>query len=220
MLHLVDKILAAELPSDGFHYDPDIGPGEFRYDLPLRIIHKYDEFYFDLRCESNDYGNEYFVVTRFPGGGPFEKDLYPDKWTDVVDCFGEWLGNLKTELSQPDPWAVLKQSSTLADQVPLELVGIAFDEEELQGLHSYLTSVREYLFSEVEPTEAQSQAIDERLTYLGRTALRLSKQDWAHIADGASFRIAMGMSLNRERREKLSAMTSDFINTLFRRLLN
>lgn len=217
-IQLIDKVLVAELPSDDFHFEEDIAPGTFKYVLPLRITHNYDEFYFCVACESNDYGNEYFVVSRFPGSGPFEKDLYPDEWTDVVACFGDCLGNPKIELSQPDPWAVLKQSSMLADQVPLDLAGIAFDEEELQRLHHYLKSVRDYLFAEVQPTETQTQAIDERLAYLGQTALRQSKQDWAHIATGTIFTIAMSLSLDRDRAEKLLAMTPDFLNTMFRRL--
>ena len=138
-IQLIDKVLEAELPSDDFHFEEDIAPGKFKYALPLRITHKYDES--------------------------------------------------------------------------------AFDEEELQRLHHYLKSVREYLFAEVQLTETQTQAIDERLAYLGQTALRQSKQDWAHIATGTIFTIAMSLSLDRDRAEKLLAMTSDFLNTIFRRLL-
>jgi len=82
MLQLIDKILAAELPSDDFHYDPDIVPGQFKYALPLRVTHKYDEFYFSVACESNEYDTEYFVVSRFPGSDPFE-GTFSRRWSQL-----------------------------------------------------------------------------------------------------------------------------------------
>jgi hypothetical protein len=132
---------------------------------------------------------------------------------------GDVFGSIQTELSEPDPWTLLKEGSILADQIPADVEGATFSEEELRRLHQHLESVREFLLSSVEPTETQVQLIDEKLRYLEQAARRQSKQDWAHTAIGVTFTIAIGLAMAPEQAQKLFSLTSEFLRTIFLRLL-
>src|SRR5206468_186767 len=115
--------------------------------------------------------------------------------------------------------ALLNQGSILADQIPVDDQSATFDGQELERLHQHIESVREFLLSSAEPTESQLQLIDEKLKYLEDSARRQSKQDWAHTAIGVMCTIAIGLAMAPEQAQRLFALTSEFLKTIFMHLL-
>jgi len=216
---LIEIILASQLPSDAFLFNPEIAPATFKFLLPLRVSHQSDEFYFDVDYGSNNWGHDCFVVTSFPGSGPLENEGYASGWDEVVGWFENWIESVKAELTQPDPYSLLRGGSLLANQVPMDLEGELFDSTDSQGLHEFINSIRQFVISEENPTGTETNSIDERLAYLERAASRLTKQDWAHLAYGEIFTISMGLGLDTDQRERLQSLTLNFIRRLFRRLL-
>src|SRR5205823_6277723 len=112
------KFLAAKMSLDDFHFSEDVGPAKFKFALPLQVLHRFDDFHVDVRYGADEYGNECFVVTHFPGSGPMEDAQYLFQWASVVERFEYWVDKLKTELSQPDPWLLLNQGTILQYAIP------------------------------------------------------------------------------------------------------
>ncbi|MDX6385257.1 MAG: hypothetical protein QOK48_2830 [Blastocatellia bacterium] len=216
---LVEIILRSQLPSDAFLFNPEFAPATFKFALPLRVSHQSDQFYFDVDYGSNNWGNDCFIVTSFPGSGPLENEEYASGWVEVVGWFENWIESFKAELTEPDPYSLLRGGSFLANQVPMDLEGELFDSTDSQELHDFINSIRQFILSEASPTGTETNFVDERLAYLERAATRLTKQDWAHLASGEIFTIAVGLGLDSDQRERLQSLTLSFIRSLFRRLL-
>src|SRR5438552_418557 len=85
LVQLIDKFLAAKMSLDDFHFSEDVGPAKFKFALPLQVLHRFDDFHFDVRYGADEYGNECFVVTHFPGSGPMEDAQYLFQWASVVE---------------------------------------------------------------------------------------------------------------------------------------
>jgi hypothetical protein len=148
---LVEIILRSQLPSDAFLFNPEFAPATFKFALPLRVSHQSDQFYFDVDYGSNNWGNDCFIVMSFPGSGPLENEEYASGWDEVVGWFENWIESVKAELTEPDPYSLLRGGSFLANQVPMDLEGELFDSTDSQELHDFINSIRQFILSEASP---------------------------------------------------------------------
>ncbi len=161
-----------------------------------------------------------YSLEVFPSGIPRPVYALGDKWSQVTGDFSTWLERIQKELAEPDPWLLLRQGNILLDEILLDKeVGESFDQNELRRLHEFIQTLRQFLISEVTPNAEQLRLIEERLRYLEESAKRQNKKDWAHTAIGIIVTIAVGLAMSPEQAHKLFTLTSEFVNTLFMKLL-
>jgi hypothetical protein len=210
------QLLNKEDPGLGnFKIDKNLAQIGLTVELPIDITHLPTQFYFKISL-----GGSQFKATYFPGREPKEESRYTTDWSYMVVFCNSWVKIIKKELSQPDPWTLINQANILKDQIPSEPDSQdRFNEAEIARVHEYTLSLRQFLVSEIKPNESQLRLIDEKLRYLEESAKRQNKQDWAHTAIGITFTIAIGLALAPDQANRLFQVTSEFLRTLFIKLL-
>src|SRR5215213_2915668 len=203
---LIQTILEANFASGSIEFDKDLSKTDLQIELPLRIIYKGSNFhYFEISFRSSRYApSGYFRTEYFPGAEANKESHLNTLWPEIIEQLKSWMNIIKRELSQPDPWILLNQGDVLTNQIPDS--GDAAEklsEEDVQRLYEYTKSLKEFLVSEIKPSQDQLKLIDERLKYLEESAKRQNKRDWAHTAIGVTFTIAIGLALAPEQASKL-----------------
>jgi len=162
-----------------------------------------------------------YRLTFFPSAMPRPDSTTVEEWSTVTKQFSTWAKRIQKELTEPDPWLLLRQGNILLGEIPLDKEGgEGFDEHELRRLHEFTQRIRQFLISEARPNTEQLNLIEERLHYLQESAKRQNKKDWAHTAIGITVTIAVGLALSPDQAHRLFSLTSEFLNTLFMKLLH
>jgi hypothetical protein len=213
------KAILEENFIDSVEFDKDLSKTDLQIELPLRITHKGSNSFFNIRFSSS-FSSTYFVVEYFPGVEAKQEYHLATAWSEILEWLKSWINVIQRELSQPDPWILLTQGSILTDSIPdSDNITEKLSEEDFHRLGEFTNSLREFLVSEIKLSQDQFKLIDERLEYLEESAKRQNKRDWAHTAIGVTFTIAIGLALAPEQASKLLALTSEFLRTLFIKLL-
>lgn len=214
---LVRLALHAGIGSGALNFSEDLSKSSFNVGLPFRIWIQDMNLFFTIGYSE---GQRAYSVEFFPSGIPRSAFALRYKWSQVTGDFSTWLERIQKELAEPDPWLLRRQGNILLGEIPLDKeVGEAFEQHELRRLHEFTQALRQFLISEVTPSAEQLRLIEERLHYLEESAKRQNKKDWAHTAIGTIVTIAVGLAMSPEQAHKLFTLTSEFVNTLFMKLL-
>jgi hypothetical protein len=214
---LIREILKTGLESTLFEFDRDISNMDFQIEIPLTIKLRNSSFNFRLIHFAGDFQSHYFPSLDKKMG---DVHKVQNTWQDLVAEFILWLGRVKEEINEPNPWLLLNQGNILTNEVPTGVIGgEQFSQAELVKLHEHINIVKEFLISEVKPSKEEFSIINEKLTFLEETALRQNKKDWAYTAIGITFTIAVGLAMSPEQSHKLFAVMSEFIKAISLKLL-
>jgi hypothetical protein len=216
---LLKVLIDSQLGGDAFVFDTDLSKTNLQVKLPIKVTHQASYFYFKADVYVDVHKRpKYFSCTLRPGSTPDVETLFLDKWDSVVGKLRQWVKTIEKEISEPDPWALLKQARVLDDGIPTGQQD-QFTDAEIERVKEHLAAVREFLIDNAKPDQEQLKRIDERLSYLEESARRQSKQDWAHTAVGVTFTIAIGLALAPDQANKLFHLTAAFLQTIFIKLL-
>jgi hypothetical protein len=214
---LIRVILKSGIDPTLFEFDKDLSDNDLQIEIPLSLLLKNSPFYFQIIHFWGDFQSTYFPKMEKEmgrGGRAYSA------WQDLVEEFELWLERVKEEITEPKPWLLLNQGNILTDELPTGDRGREnFSREELDKLQEHIKAVREFLISEVKPSEEEIRIINEKLDFLEKAALRQNKQDWAHTAIGVTFTIAVGLAMAPDQANKLFVMMSEFLKFITLQLL-
>lgn len=177
------------------------------------MIRTNNENYHEMDCRYVRFAPLYPLSGYYPDGANYYEDsnVYPEnqsyyRWLsfpDVRKIFFEWLDNDVTEFIEEseaeDLWAQM-QSRQLLNSDPLSNTDNAkFTQEESKHIKDSISTFRNLLVAEYQPTEEQLEIIEERLEYLVNAVDRLGKTDWQGVAISAVLGISIALSLDTTR---------------------
>jgi hypothetical protein len=213
---VVRAIVSSGIDRNDFSIHPAITQSVLAVELPMKITFGESSFFFELY----DYGGE-LRVNLFPTAELTKKGAITCPTFDaVIERLNEWLEIVRSQTEQPDPWVLLTEGSVLTSNIPISSGNDkVLNDNELAGVREHLAAIRQFLISELSPNADQMKLIEEKLSYLEASARRQTKQDWAHTAIGVVFSIAVGVALAPDQANRLFLMTSEFLQTLFVKLI-
>lgn len=217
----VKSLLNSRLDQTVFEFSNEFSKDLFAFQLPLGLTHRDSGFNFIVDFETGEWDMPYFTVQSFPSTNYENRLMYVGDWDEVMRQFDSWLEKVRKELSQPDSWLLLNEGKVLTDSIPSAGASLErFNDEELSRVTGLLDSIRGLLISEARPTEDQLKLIDEKLSYLGESAKRQNKQDWAHTAIGVVVTIAIGLAMAPDQANKLFQLSSALLRAIFLKTIN
>jgi hypothetical protein len=213
---LIQTVIGEDFAPGSIKFDRDISKTDLQIQLPITIRYKDSDYYFKISFHTS----AYYISEYFPGLEPKKESRIFDSWSKAVGWAKTWMDIIKRELSQPNPWILLNQGNMVTDTIPDDnKVPEKLNEEDFRKIHEYIRAIKEFVVSEIKPSPDQIKEIDDRLNYLEESAKRQNKRDWAHTAIGVTFTIAIGLALAPEQASKLFSLTSEFLKTIFMKLL-
>jgi hypothetical protein len=166
---------------------------------------------FSAYPNEHDYDTYNICHTLLAPGFP-ESALMPDNgfvmpFGQVATEFRKWLDKVvrgyQEEQLLPDLWAELGGSPSVRDIYTRDDWEGAFSEEEKLGIRKALSSFRAMLAEEFSPSRVQLEAIGRRLGHLESALDRLDKFDWLGVAISTLMTIAVALSLDTAKGQRL-----------------
>lgn len=213
---VVRAIVSSGIDRNDFSFHPAISQSVLSVALPLKIKFGSSSFFFELYDYAGDLRVSLFPNAELRGKGGINCPTFDA----VIERLNEWLEIVRSQAEQPDPWELLTEGSVLTSNIPVSSGNDeVLNDSELARVREHLAAIRQFLISELSPNADQMKLIEEKLSYLEASARRQTKQDWAHTAIGVVFSIAVGVALAPDQANRLFLLTSEFLQTLFVKLI-
>lgn len=187
-------------------YDKSDVDGELGFIIQLEN----SPLFFLARTMNDDYHQHDSRCIEFAPNFPKSEYMPPQGWgniSTVYTMFEDWLNNhVKTyleEIDATDLWEQL-EGKTLFNTDPLSNRNSkSFSKPEKEKIAVSLQKFKSLITDKYNPSEEQSEIIEDRLIYLVESLERLNKVDWQGIAISTVISISIALSLDTENGKKL-----------------
>jgi hypothetical protein len=193
--------------------DPLEGTGSFtrfmsifsKYTSPVfTIVVTNTPISFSVRHIQSSFYEFHYRFVRFKPGFPDSGVMRANSVEEILREFNDWLMNAAAKYIEdnqvPDFWEQIElYKSFVSSSTPRKQNASEFTEEEKDDLRRSVQQFRHLIIENFEPSEKQTEFIDEQLDYLSKAVDRLNRFDWRSLALSIVISIAINLSVDTEK---------------------
>jgi hypothetical protein len=200
-----------------------LDPGQFKWEVVISpdqrdiemVISKltYPGGFFFLFASTMD-SSLYF--TRSPGLQTRQDYGHPGDWGNQFLALRLWADLLKREVSEPDLWGSLSSEQELVGAASGETENSPFAASEQKQIAKDVEEIRQFVIATCRLTEAQSEFVNERFTYLIEASERVGRKDWINLAVSVLISHVLALAMPPETTRELFRFSARVLHWLFK----
>lgn len=212
---IFELIKATGLPHTSFDWiDGEFSDSNEKFDV---LVYKDSSYYFQFAISSDN-----FQWKRSPGISRLIENGGTDvfsAWDSMIGAASKWLESLKIEVSDPDLWENLPETSdSLWQASESDINDSMFTVEERKTIVQGIQEIREFAI-ETGMEAAEIKLLDGKLDYLVESSSKLSRKDWILVVSGTLLSIATSQTFDSSAAKAIFEIAGKAFNQLYQGML-